>query len=235
MQHDPIHRRYHHHQLTFGLLYAFTENFVLPLSHDEVVHGKGSLISKMAGDYWQKFANLRLLYGFMWAHPGKKLLFMGGEFAQWNEWNDASSLDWNLLDFPQHDGVRQLIRDLNQLYRETPALHEIDFDPAGFEWISANDSDNSVLAFARRGLDRTRAMLCVCNFTPVVRHEYRIGVPGPGTYHERLNTDSQHYGGSNVGNPFGKVDAEKIPSHGREWSIALTLPPLAAIFLDWEH
>jgi len=234
MRHDPIHRRYHHHQLTFGLLYAFTENFVLPLSHDEVVHGKGSLINKMAGDYWQKFANLRALYGFMWAHPGKKLLFMGGEFAQWNEWNDAASLDWNLLDFPQHAGVQNLIRDLNKLYRKTPALHEIDFDHHGFEWISANDSDNSVIAFLRRGRDASHAMLCVCNFTPVVRHDYRVGAPGPGIYHERLNTDSQYYGGSNVGNTFGMVDAEQIPSHGREWSLSLTLPPLATVFLEWE-
>ena len=234
MQHDPVHRRYHHDRLTFGLLYAFTENFVLPLSHDEVVHGKGSLISKMSGDYWQKFANLRALYGFMWAHPGKKLLFMGGEFAQWNEWNDETSLDWNLLDFPQHAGVHSLIRDLNAFYRRTPALYEIDFDPAGFEWISANDSDNSVLAFVRRGHDPARAIVCVCNFTPLVRHDYRIGAPGPGQYHERINTDSQYYGGSNVGNPFGRVVAEPIPAHGRAWSIALTLPPLATVLLEWE-
>ena len=235
MTHDPIHRRYHHNQLTFGLLYAFTENFVLPLSHDEVVHGKGSLISKMAGDYWQKFANLRALYGFMWGHPGTKLLFMGGEFAQWNEWNDEGSLDWNLLDFPAHEGVRRLIVDLNKLYRSTPALHEIDFDPSGFEWISANDSENSVLAFLRRGKDRSKAMLCVCNFTPVVRQSYRLGVPGPGTYHERLNTDSQYYGGSNVGNPFGVATAEALASHGREWSVSLTLPPLSTVFLEWDH
>jgi 1,4-alpha-glucan branching enzyme len=235
MAHDPIYRRFHHNQLTFGLLYAFTENFVLPLSHDEVVHGKGSLISKMSGDYWQKFANLRALYGFMWAHPGKKLLFMGGEFAQWREWNDQSSLDWNLLDFPQHDGVRCLIRDLNKLYRNTPALHELDFDPAGFEWISANDSDNSVISFVRRGCDRSHAIVCICNFTPVVRHGYRIGVPGPGEYHERLNTDSLHYGGSNVGNEFGVVDAEQISAHGREWSVSLTIPPLATVFFEWKH
>ncbi len=235
MSHDPVHRRYHHNQLTFGLLYAFTENFVLPLSHDEVVHGKRSLISKMPGDYWQKFANLRALYGFMWAHPGKKLLFMGGEFAQWNEWNDAGSLDWGLLDFPMHDGVRHLIRDLNTLYRASPALYEIDFDHHGFEWISANDSDNSVIAFLRRGRDPSRVMLCVCNFTPVVRHGYRIGAPGPGIYHERLNTDSEYYGGSNVGNEFGTIDAEQIPAHGKEWSLSLTLPPLATVFLEWER
>ena len=234
MKHEPIHRRYHHNQLTFGLLYAFTENFVLPLSHDEVVHGKGSLISKMPGDYWQKFANLRTLYGFMWAHPGKKLLFMGGEFAQWNEWNDEGSLDWSLLDFPPHEGIRRLICDLNRLYRETPALHEVDFEPSGFEWVSANDSDNSVIAFIRRGHDASRAMLCVCNFTPVVRHHYRIGAPGPGRYCERLNTDSEYYGGSNVGNAFGTVDAEPIAQHGRDWSVSLTLPPLATVFLEWE-
>jgi len=208
---------------------------IAPLSRDEVVHGKGSLISKMSGGYWQKFANLRALYGFMWGHPGKKLLFMGGEFAQWNEWNDEASLDWNLLDFPQHDGVRRLIRDLNQIYRRTPALHEIDFDPSGFEWISANDSDNSVLAFLRRAHDRSRVMLCVCNFTPVVRHSYRLGAPGPGVYHERLNTDSEYYGGSNIGNTYGMVDAEPIAAHGREWSLSLTLPPLATVFLEWEH
>ncbi|WP_319240997.1 1,4-alpha-glucan branching protein GlgB [uncultured Propionivibrio sp.] len=235
MSRDPVHRRYHHNQLTFGLLYAFTENFVLPLSHDEVVHGKGSLINKMAGDYWQKFANLRALYGFMWTHPGKKLLFMGGEFAQWNEWNDAGTLDWNLLEFPMHDGVRRLIGDLNRLYRRTPALHERDFEPGGFEWISANDSDNSVIAYVRRGHDPARAMLCVCNFTPVVRQGYRIGVPGPGSYHERVNTDSEYYGGSNVGNPFGIVSADPVATHGREWSVALTLPPLATVIFEWEH
>jgi 1,4-alpha-glucan branching enzyme len=171
----------------------------------------------------------------MWGHPGKKLLFMGGEFAQWNEWNDESSLDWVLLDFPQHDGVRRLVKDLNQLYRSTPALHEIDFDAAGFEWISANDSDNSVIAFLRRGLDRSRAIFCVCNFTPVVRDNYRLGAPGPGVYRERINTDSEYYGGSNVGNPLGKVDAEAIPSHGHEWSLSLVLPPLATVILEWEH
>ena len=235
MSHDPIHRRYHHNQLTFGLLYAFTENFVLPLSHDEVVHGKGSLISKMPGDYWQKFANLRTLYGFMWAHPGKKLLFMGGEFAQWKEWDAAAALDWNLLDFPQHDGVRSLIRDLNALYRSTPALYELDFAAAGFEWISAKDSDNSIVSFIRRGQDRLRAIVCVCNFTPVVRQGYRIGVPGPGSYRERINTDAQCYGGSNVSSGGGQLTAEQIPANGREWSVALTLPPLASVYFEWLH
>lgn len=235
MQYDPVHRKYHHNQLTFGLLYAFTENFVLPLSHDEVVHGKGSLISKMPGDYWEKFANLRALYGFMWAHPGKKLLFMGGEFAQWNEWNAEATLDWGLLDFPAHDGVRRLVKDLNQLYRGQPALHELDFEPAGFEWIAADDSDNSVLAFMRRGLDASRVMLCVCYFTPVVRHNYRLGVPGPGTYHERLNTDSHFYGGSNVGCHYGIANAERIAAHGRDDSVALNLGPLSVVFLEWEQ
>jgi 1,4-alpha-glucan branching enzyme len=235
MRHDPIHRRYHHNQLTFGLLYAFSENFVLPLSHDEVVHGKGSLIDKMPGDYGQKFANLRALYGFMWAHPGKKLLFMGSEFAQWNEWNDAGSLDWSLLDFPPHAGTQALIRDLNRLYRATPALYEVDFDARGFEWLSANDSDNSVIAFLRRGRDASRVMLCVCNFTPLVRQDYRIGVPGPGAYRERLNTDSHYYGGGNVGNGFDGIKAEAQPSHDREWSISMTLPPLATLILEWER
>lgn len=235
MSHDPIHRRYHHNQLTFGLLYAFTENFVLPFSHDEVVHGKGSLISKMPGDYWQKFANLRTLYGFMWGHPGKKLLFMGGEFAQWNEWNSNASLDWNLLDFPAHEGIRRLIRDLNQYYRSHPALYEVDFDYSGFEWVSANDSENSVIAFIRRAQDRSRFVMCISNFTPVVRHHYRLGVPEPGLYVERINTDSHYYGGSNVGNPYGCVEAEHIACHGREWSINLTVPPLATLFLECER
>ena len=232
---DPIHRRYHHDRLTFGLLYAFSENFVLPLSHDEVVHGKKSLIGKMPGDYWQKFANLRALYGFMWAYPGKKLLFMGGEFAQWNEWNSAGSLDWNLLDFPQHAGIQKLLRDLNGLYRKAPALYEADFDPEGFEWIAADDAENSVIAFIRYNRGRSSAVVCVCNFTPVVRHGYRIGVPGPGRYREAINTDSCYYGGGNVGNPFGAVSAEPVSFHGRGHSILVTLPPLATVLFEWEH
>ncbi|MDR2507739.1 MAG: 1,4-alpha-glucan branching protein GlgB [Candidatus Accumulibacter sp.] len=232
---DPIHRRYHHDRLTFGLLYAFSENFVLPLSHDEVVHGKKSLIGKMPGDYWQKFANLRALYGFMWAYPGKKLLFMGGEFAQWNEWNSAGSLDWNLLDFPQHAGIRKLLCDLNGLYRKTPALYEADFDPEGFEWISAGDAENSVIAFIRYNRGRSSAVVCVCNFTPVVRHGYRIGVPGPGHYREAINTDSHYYGGGNVGNLFGAVNAESVSFHGRGHSIPVTLPPLATVLFEWER
>jgi 1,4-alpha-glucan branching enzyme len=233
MTKDPVHRRFHHNQLSFGMMYAFTENFILPLSHDEVVHGKGSLISKMAGDYWQKFANLRALYGYMWAHPGKKLLFMGGEIGQWNEWNHDASLDWGLLDFPLHAGVRDLIRDLNGIYRSNPALHQLDFEPAGFEWIAADDAECSVVAFVRWARDRSRAILYVGNFTPVVRHGYRIGVPMPGQYIERINTDSEFYGGSNVGNGLYPVCAEQIAAHGREWSLNLTLPPLAALFLEW--
>ena len=233
MTKDPVHRRYHHNQLSFGMMYAYTENFILPLSHDEVVHGKGSLISKMAGDYWQKFANLRALYGYMWAHPGKKLLFMGGEIGQWNEWNHDTSLDWGLLDFPLHAGVRNLIRDLNGIYRSNPALHQVDFEPAGFEWMAADDADCSVVAFVRWSRDRSRALLYVGNFTPVVRHGYRIGVPMSGMYRERINTDSEHYGGSNVGNGFEPVYAEQVPAHGREWSVNLTLPPLAALYLEW--
>ncbi len=232
MSHEPIHRRYHHNQLTFGLLYAFTENFVLPLSHDEVVHGKGSLIDKMPGDYWQKFANLRALYGFMWAHPGKKLLFMGGEFAQWNEWNSAGSLDWDLLAFPSHQGVSNLIADLNALYKKSPALYEMDFEPKGFEWISANDTDNSIISFVRYNKDRSKHMVCVCNFTPVPRENYRIGVPSSGTYFERLNTDSHFYGGSDMGNLHGCVNAENVASHGKTHSVNLTIPPLGVLFLE---
>jgi 1,4-alpha-glucan branching enzyme len=234
MARDPAHRRWHHNRLTFGLLYAFSENFILPLSHDEVVHGKGSLIGKMSGDYWRKFANLRALYAFMWVYPGKKLLFMGGEFAQWKEWDFAGALDWNLLEFPHHDGIRRLVRDLNALYRATPALHEVDFDPTGFEWISVDDTDNSAIAFLRHTRDRLRAILCVCHFTPLVRHAYRIGVPGPGIYRERINTDSRYYGGSDIGNSFGTVLSNRIPSHGREYSIEITLPPLAALIFEWE-
>jgi len=233
MAQDPIYRRYHHNKLSFGMMYAFTENYVLPLSHDEVVHGKGSLLNKMPGDTWQKFANLRSLYGFMWAHPGKKLLFMGGEFGQWSEWNEAVSLDWALLDFPNHAGVRNLVRDLNSLYRSRPALHEVDFEPAGFEWIAADDADNSVVAFVRWTRDRSRAMLYVGNFTPVIHKDYRIGVPHAGRFYERINTDSQYYGGSNVGNGPDGLVAESVAAHGREFSLRLTLPPLAALFLEW--
>ncbi len=233
MKHDPVHRRYHHNEMTFGLLYAFTENFVLPLSHDEVVHGKGSLIGRMPGDRWQKFANLRAYYGFMFTQPGKKLLFMGGEFGQEREWNHDESLDWHLLAEAMHAGVRLLVRDLNRLYREHAALHQLDFDPRGFEWIDANDSDQCVLSYLRLAEDPDRFLVTVCNFTPVPRHRYRIGVPRLGYYRERINTDSMYYGGSNVGNEGGGAHTEPIPSHGRPFSLSLTLPPLATVILEW--
>jgi 1,4-alpha-glucan branching enzyme len=231
MQKDPIHRRHHHDQLTFGLLYAFSENFVLPLSHDEVVHGKGSLIGKMPGDRWQKFANLRAYYGFMWGHPGKKLLFMGGEFAQEAEWNHDRSLDWHLLDDSAHRGVQALVRDLNYLYRVTPALHVFDAEGRGFEWVDASDNEASVLSFLRLGDDNDPPALVVCNFTPVPRENYRIGVPCGGLWRERINTDSADYGGSGVGNG-GAVAASDIPWHGRPYSLSLTLPPLATLILE---
>jgi len=232
MARDPIHRRWHHGEMTFGLVYAFTENFVLPISHDEVVHGKGSLLHKMPGDRWQQFANLRAYYGFMWGHPGKKLLFMGCEFAQAREWNHDQSLDWHLLADASHVGVQRLVRDLNHLYRNSPALYEQDFTGEGFEWIAHDDAERSVFSFVRKG----RAgplMLVVCNFAPVVQHGFRIGVPAAGTWHERLNTDSAHYGGSNVGTPLGAATAQAVASHGREHSLLLTLPPLGTVFLEW--
>ena len=235
IQQDPIHRSYHHNQLTFGLLYAFSENFVLPLSHDEVVHGKGSLINKMPGDLWQKFANLRAYFTFMYCHPGKKLLFMGDEFAQWNEWNHDKSLDWHLLDEPAHAGIKRLISDLNRTYRSVPALHEGDHHPAGFAWIDANDASQSVLSFLRRGRDPQDLVLAVQNFTPVVRHGYRLGVPDVPGFRELINSDSEAYGGGNVGNA-GFVATEPIPAHGFAQSVRLTLPPLAGlIFAPTAH
>jgi 1,4-alpha-glucan branching enzyme len=228
---DPIHRRHHHHDLTFGLLYAFTENFILPLSHDEVVHGKGSLLGKMPGDRWQRFANLRAYFGFMWGHPGKKLLFMGGEFGQEREWSHDHSLDWHLLDDPLHRGVQLLVRDLNRLYRELPALHERDCEAGGFRWLVADDADNSAIAWARRGDDDSHVVIVVANLTPVPRGGYRVGVPLPGFYREVLNTDASVYGGSDMGN-LGGVWAEEKESHGLPYSVTLTLPPLATLFLD---
>ena len=230
---DPIHRRYHHDKLTFGLLYAFSENFILPLSHDEVVHGKGSMIERMPGDGWQAFANLRLYYAFMFAHPGKKLLFMGGEFAQYREWNHNSSLDWHLLEQPAHAGVQKLVKDLNYFYRKTPALYEKDCNVEGFDWIDCSDNDQSVIAFIRRGNNATGQVITVCNMTPVVRYNYRIGVPVSGRYDERLNTDAETYGGSGVGN-FGAVHSDAVGSHGFENSINLVLPPLSTLILTIE-
>jgi 1,4-alpha-glucan branching enzyme len=231
MQKDPIYRRHHHGDLTFGLVYAFSENFILPLSHDEVVHGKGSLIARMPGDQWQKFANLRAYLGFMWGHPGKKLLFMGGEFAQDREWNHDSSLDWHLLANPFNSGVRTLVRDLNKTYRALGALHELDCEAGGFEWLAGDDRDNSVVAFARYGKQEGSLAVVVCNFTPVPRHAYRFGVPLAGFYREAINTDATVYGGSNVGN-LGGVNAAELPSHGKRWSLSLTLPPLATLILE---
>ena len=231
MQHDPVHRRHHHDHLTFGLCYAFMENFLLPLSHDEVVHGKGSLIGKMPGDAWQQFANLRLLYGWMWGHPGKKLLFMGGEFGQRREWQHEESLEWHVLADPAHAGVQQWVRDLNRLLRTTPALHERAFDSDGFEWIDCSDVGSSVVAFLRKGANPADIILVVCNFTPVPRTGYRVGVPRGGFWAERLNSDARDYGGSGIGNRGG-LEATAVPQHGRPCSLNLTLPPLAAIFLQ---
>jgi 1,4-alpha-glucan branching enzyme len=225
---DPIHRKYHHQKLTFRMLYAFHENFVLPLSHDEVVYGKGSLLRKMPGDDWQKFANLRLLLGYMYAQPGKKLLFMGGEFGQWDEWTHDRSLDWELLASPPHRGVRAWVEDLNRLYRDEPALHEKDCEPDGFEWIDCSDAESSVVALLRRGRCG-RTVVVVCNFTPVARANYRIGAPRGGFWRELLNSDAREYGGSGVGN-FGGAEAAPLPLHGRPFSLTLTLPPLGILF-----
>ncbi|HET6944714.1 MAG TPA: 1,4-alpha-glucan branching protein GlgB [Gaiellaceae bacterium] len=229
-QKDPVHRRYHHHTLTFSLMYAFSENFILPLSHDEVVHGKRSLLDKMPGDRWQKFANLRALYAYMWAHPGKKLLFMGCELGEWDEWNYDGSLHWNLLEYAEHEGVRSLVRDLNTAYRAHAALYEVDDDPSGFRWLEANDAQNNVLAFARLDAKGERPVVCVLNLSPVPRYEYRVGMPVCCRWRELLNTDSAYYGGSGVGN-LGGVEAEIVPWHEQPYSALLTLPPLGAVWL----
>jgi 1,4-alpha-glucan branching enzyme len=230
---DPIHRKFHQNDLTFRALYAFTENFVLPLSHDEVVHGKGSLLGKMPGDDWQKFANLRLLFAWMYAQPGKKLLFMGGEFGQWREWNHDDSLDWHLLDSPPHLGVRKWLEDLNRVLREEAALHELDCDPAGFEWIDCNNSDESTIAFLRKGSSPDARLMAIFNFTPVPRQNYRVGAPQLGRWREVLNSDSRVYGGSGWGN-LGGVDSVPVSAHGRSCSVNLNLPPLSAIFFKPE-
>jgi 1,4-alpha-glucan branching enzyme len=230
IQHDPVHRKYHHNQLSFRLIYAFNENFVLSLSHDEVVHGKGSLADKMPGDAWQKLANVRALLGYMYGQPGKKLLFMGGELGQWAEWNHDTSLDWHLLDEPPHAGLQRWVADLNQVYRDQPALYQVDFDPAGFEWVDANDWEGSIVSFIRHDRARQGSILVVTNFTPVVRKSYRVGVPDRGVWAELLNSDAEAYGGSGVGN-LGEVHARPIPSHGRPYSLSLTVPPLGVLFL----
>jgi 1,4-alpha-glucan branching enzyme len=228
LSHDPVHRSYHHSLITFSLLYAFTENFMLPFSHDEVVHGKGSMIGKMPGDEWQKFANLRLLYGYMFGHPGKKLLFMGDEFGQWKEWDHDRSLDWHLLSYPFHAGLQRWVRDLNTFYRAEPALYELDSEPAGFEWIDCNDSHSSSISFLRHSKDGRRDVLFVCNFTPVPRHNYQMGVPAGGVWREALNSDAPLYGGSGQGN-CGRAEWSPVPMHGRPNSLNITVPPLATL------
>jgi 1,4-alpha-glucan branching enzyme len=229
LKQDPIHRKYHQNQLTFSIWYAFTENFMLPLSHDEVVHGKGSLIGKMPGDEWQQFANLRLLFGYMWTHPGKKLVFMGAEFGQKREWAHDESLEWHVLHYPLHAGVKQWVRDLNHLYRESPALYTLDFSNDGFEWIDCNDAQSSTIAYLRKGRNG-EVVLVVCNFTPVPRENYLVGAPRGGRWRERLNSDAREYGGSGSGN-LGSIEASPLPAHGRFHSLSLRLPPLAVLIL----
>jgi 1,4-alpha-glucan branching enzyme len=229
-EHEPVHRRYHLDALTFSLVYAFDENFVLPMSHDEVVHGKGSLLNKMPGDAWQRLANLRLLYALMWAHPGKKLLFMGGELAQEREWTHEGQLQWELLQSPAHAGVQRLVADLNRLYVAAPALHEQDFAGAGFEWIEAHDQERTVIAFIRKARNGSAPVVVVCNLTPVPREHYRLGVPAAGRWHEILNSDADVYGGSGIGN-LGGADTAPLHSHGRPQSLSLRLPPLGAVYL----
>lgn len=233
MEMDPVHRKYHHNKLTFRMLYAFQENFLLPLSHDEVVHGKRSLLSKMPGDDWQRFANLRLLFGYMYGQPGKKLLFMGGEFGQWREWVHDDSLDWHLLQYAPHSELQQWVEELNRLYRSEPALYELDFKRAGFEWIDCNDASASVVSFIRRAKSVAHIVLVVCNFTAVPRYNYSVGVPRAGFWKEVLNSDATLYGGSGQGN-FGGVQATPIPIHGQYHSVCLTLPPLGVLFLKSE-
>ena len=230
---DPVYRKYHHQALTFSIWYAFTENFILPLSHDEVVHGKGSLLGKMPGDDWQKFANLRLLFGYMFGHPGKKLLFMGSEIGQWAEWDHDSSLDWHLLEWGLHKGLQKWVKDLNRLYRTEPALHQLDFSADGFEWIDLNDWENSTIAFLRKDGTDSGDVLVLCNFTPVPRENYRVGVPHRGYWKELLNSDSTDYGGSGWGN-FGGLQSEDQPSHGLAHSLSLSLPPLSVMFLAFQ-
>jgi len=225
---DPVFRKFHHDRLTFRMLYAFSENFVLSLSHDEVVHLKGSLLSRMPGDAWQKRANLRLLLGYMHAQPGKKLLFMGGEFGQWREWNHDGELDWGLLRDPAHEGLRRFTADLNRFHRDEPAMHELDCDPAGFEWIDCNDSQQSIVSLLRKAKSSTRTVVVACNFTPIPREGYRIGVPFPGTWQEALNSDAEVYGGSGMGN-MGGVTATEAEVHGRTHAIEVVLPPLAMV------
>jgi 1,4-alpha-glucan branching enzyme len=230
MREDPVHRKYHHGQLTFSLIYAFNENFVLPLSHDEVVHGKGSLVGKMPGDSWQQFAGLRALYGYMWAHPGKKMLFMGGEFGQRREWTHEGELEWWVTDRPEHAGLARWVEDLNRFYRSEPAFFEVDFSHEGFEWIDCNDAETSAIAFLRKPRSGGGTLVVACNFTPVPRANYVLGVPWGGLWRECLNSDARDYGGAGWGN-LGGVEARPAAAHGRPWSVSLTLPPLAVVVL----
>ena len=231
---DPVHRKYHHDKLTFGLLYAFTENFILPVSHDEVVHGKGSLMGRAKGDDWQKFANVRAYLGFMWGHPGKKLLFMGQEFGQWREWKFDQGLDWNLLDWPMHQGLQKSVRDLNGLYRATPALHARDCEAEGFRWIVVDDADQSTVVWARFGAEGDPPVVVACNFTPEPRSGFKIGLPQAGAWREMFNSDAREYGGSGIGN-LGEIVARPEPSHGLPASAELVLPPLSAVYLTPVH
>jgi 1,4-alpha-glucan branching enzyme len=226
---DPIYRKHHHNQLTFSIWYAFSENFVLPLSHDEVVHGKGSLIGKMPGDEWQRSANLRLLFGYMYGHPGKKLLFMGGEFGQWKEWNHDESLEWYVLQYPSHHGIRRWVKDLNHFYKTEPAMYELDFSIDGFEWIDSHDWEQSIISFVRKCKNTDEIILVVCNFTSIPRYNYKVGIPRGGFWREVLNSDAEIYGGSGCGNSGG-VEATSIPAQGRLNSLSLTLPPLGVLF-----
>jgi 1,4-alpha-glucan branching enzyme len=230
---DPAYRKHHQDELTFSLWYAFTENFMLPLSHDEVVHGKGSLLGKMPGDGWQKFANLRLMLGYMYAHPGKKLLFMGDEFGQRGEWDHNRSLDWHQLQELPHQGLQRWVRDLNRFHCSEPAMHDRDFQSDGFEWVDFRDWEQSVVSFLRKGRDPKEVVLAACNFTPVPRHGYRLGVPHGGRWHEALNSDATEYGGGGIGN-FGRVEAAQSPSHGRHHSLMVTLPPLGIVLFKHE-
>lgn len=230
---DPVFRKYNNNQLTFSMIYAFSENFVLPFSHDEVVHGKGALVGKMPGDEWQRSSNLRLLFGYMYGHPGKKILFMGVEFGQWKEWNHEESLEWHVLQYPSHRGIQNWLKDLNRFYKTEPEMHELDFDPAGFEWIDCHDWEHSVMSFIRKGKTTRNITLIVCNFTPVPRNNYRIGVPRGGFWREVLNSDAKIYGGSGYGN-LGGVEAFPIPMHGRDHSLSLSLPPLGIVFFTSE-
>jgi 1,4-alpha-glucan branching enzyme len=230
---DPVYRRFHHHTITFSMIYAFNENFILPFSHDEVVHGKGSMLTRMPGDLWQKFANLRLLYAYMWAHPGKKLLFMGQEFGQWNEWNCMTSMDWHLTQYDSHRKLMDFMTQLNGVYRSQPALHAVDFSWEGFEWIDLHDQDNSLLSFMRKGKSEDELVVCAFNFTPVPRASYRLGVPRAGAYEQILNSDADEFGGSNAAR-LGVVQAEEKSWHNQKFSIGIALPPLGAVYFRFK-